>query len=495
MTTTPRLLKSLTQVNTSDGGAIQSQGHVAGLPGGGYVVVWADNSHVYNHNGTGIVGQRYDGVGNKVGGEVFISRFNSGDQLAPAVTVLSNGNVAVAFHNTNQPILGATDDVYVSVFDSSLNFIRRDSVDTGSNQTYFPSITALAGSAYAVSYTVGLSTSDIAGRIVDAAGNVGPQFNIDTQADNQNASQLATLSNGNFVAVYEDENGGNPADIDILVKIFTPAGTLVSGPGATPASADSGRQTAPDVAALRDGGFVMVWSDDFTVDGSNDIRAAVLSNTGSIVTDRILVTGFLPGDQEQATVVALGDGGFLVTWDDYQNNLVQAQRFDAAGHAIGSAFTVKNGAISDTPQAALLSDGRFAFAVGDTSTGDDDVMTSIWTTGWNAIAMGDFNHDSTKDVLWRNAVGSTAEWLMSPSGGIANDPATPAASGWNVIVSADLNGDGTSDLLWQQASTGATAEWLMSPNGGASLLGTPLVQGWNLITSSDFNGDGTTDLL
>ena len=85
MTTTPQLVKSLTQVNTADtpvafgGTATQSDGQIAPLLDGGYVVVWTDYSRTHNPNGSAIVGQRYDSAGNKVGGEVKLSLFNSPD--------------------------------------------------------------------------------------------------------------------------------------------------------------------------------------------------------------------------------------------------------------------------------------------------------------------------------------------------------------------------------------------------------------------------------
>jgi hypothetical protein len=100
MTATPRSVKSLTQVNTTDTLA-QIDGQVALLNDGGYVVVWTDSSLTYNSSGTAIVGQRYDAFGSKVGGEVKISQFSSGDQLSPAITALPNGNVAIAFVDTS----------------------------------------------------------------------------------------------------------------------------------------------------------------------------------------------------------------------------------------------------------------------------------------------------------------------------------------------------------------------------------------------------------
>ena len=100
MTTTPKIWKSLTQVNATDSGpdgVAQADGQIVALKDGGYVVVWADNSGMFNANGTAVMGQRYNSAGNKVGGEVYLSPSISDEQFSPAVTVLPNGNIAVAF--------------------------------------------------------------------------------------------------------------------------------------------------------------------------------------------------------------------------------------------------------------------------------------------------------------------------------------------------------------------------------------------------------------
>ena len=189
MTTTPMLWKSLTQVNTSDNAKFQGGSQVVGLQDGGYLVVWQDESDNYNPPfGDTIVGQRYDSAGNKVGGEVQLSQLPPlGLQFSPAVAVLSNGNIAVAYVD----LRGETTpdrDIHVSIFDSALNFIRIDDIDVAQNpkQTYDPSLTALAGGGYVVSYTVGtgdspgtISDTDIVARIVTANGTVGNQFDID----------------------------------------------------------------------------------------------------------------------------------------------------------------------------------------------------------------------------------------------------------------------------------------------------------------------------
>ena len=124
MTTTPALWNDLTQVNTTDGGKDQHNPQVTSLQNGGYVAVWTDANRPDNLAGSFIMGQVYDFAGNKVGGEVKLGQFGSGTQLAPAVTTLSNGNIAVAFWDDS------ADDIYVRIFDPVLNFVRTDIIAT-----------------------------------------------------------------------------------------------------------------------------------------------------------------------------------------------------------------------------------------------------------------------------------------------------------------------------------------------------------------------------
>jgi hypothetical protein len=222
MTTTPRLSNSWSIANTthqpapmSAGLPSQDDGHVVSLNDGGYVVVWTDLSRTYNPDGAAVIGQRYDSAGNKVGGEVKLSGFNSGDQFSPAVTRLDNGNIAVAFVDQ----FGGDDDIYVRIFDSSLSPVRTDEIDTGANQTFNPSITAFADSSYVISYTVGTgAATEVVARIVSPTGTVGAQFDIDSHnapLTREDLSELATLSNGNFAAVNQIRSSSADTDIQI----------------------------------------------------------------------------------------------------------------------------------------------------------------------------------------------------------------------------------------------------------------------------------------
>jgi Ca2+-binding RTX toxin-like protein len=426
MTTTPRLWKSQTQVNTSNepvpgsgGSARQYDGQIAPLQDGGYVVAWVDESRTHSPFGIAVVGQRYDAAGNKVGGEVKLSQFASGTQWEPAVTVFPNGNIAVAYVD----LLSGDNDIYVHIYSSSLNFIRSDEIDVGTAQTVNPSLTAFADGSYVVSYTIGSGAdTDIVARRVSATGAVGSQFDIDNQTDNRGVSELETLSNGNFVAVYQDEHNGSSTDTDILFKVFTAAGAPVAGVGGTVAGGGgTERETDPDVAALRGGGFAVVWTDFVSsTPGStkSDIRASILSDTGDYIAYDIPVNTTTAGNHDEASVVALADGGFLITWEDDGAGLVRAQRFDALGNKIDAEFTVQNVIENFLEQAglqaAVLTDGRIAFAIGDPNV-DNDVTTSIRTTaGLNGTPLADVLNGSAGPDSMSGGLGNDEYYVYEP---------------------------------------------------------------------------------
>jgi len=126
---------------------------------------------------------------------------------------------------------------------------------------------------------------------------------------------------------------------------------------------------------------------------------------------------------------------------------------------------------------------------------------------WSVAGISDFNGDGNADVLWRNANGGLAEWLMNGttimqsvapiSGG---SPVMPDAS-WTVAGVGDFDGDTRSDILWRNAG-GALADWTM--NGGSvtssgflsssGVVITPDAS-WSVAGIGDFDGDGRKDVL
>jgi VCBS repeat protein len=260
----------------------------------------------------------------------------------------------------------------------------------------------------------------------------------------------------------------------------------VAGPNGVPGGVGLGFEVEPDVAALREGGFVVVWTDpDSTV---SDIRASILNSNGTALVSNILVNTTTTGAQETATAIALADGGFLVTWEDDNADLVRAQRFDAAGTKIGTEFTVKNGTFAASPEADLLTDGgRIAYAIGDFSTGDVDVMTSIWRA---RDVSHDFDGDGKSGVLWRHDSGQVYIWQMNglqvkAEGTVVH---APVGNDWHVEDIGDYNNDGKSDILWRHDG-GQVYTWEMNglqiaAEGGAPHA--PVPSDWHIFSQHNF---------
>jgi hypothetical protein len=485
MTTTPQLWKSQTQVNTTGG---QAEGQIAGLLDGGYVVVCSDGSKTYNPSGLAVVGQRYDAFGNKVGGEIKLSGFITGDQFFPAITTLSNGNIAVAFVD----LRSGDHDIYVRIFDPSFDLLRVDPIDTdNASQTFYPSITALAGGAYAVSDTLQNSPgdTDVIVRIVSQTGVVGAPFAVESASNVQQLSQMATLSNGNFVVVYEDQDDFVPSQTDISFRIFSPLGVPVTLPKPVFNGADS---AFPDVAALRDGGFAVVWTSKSDIlTSTTDIFVSTFSNTGTQGSLGQLVNTTTVGNQTDATVVALADGGFLVTWDDDNTNLVNAQRFDSQAHKVGAEFTVKAGVFGFyNDEAGLLADGRIAYALGDAS---GDVMTSIWTTAPNPIPpIG-----TTADLILRQSSNGKYEiYDLGNNSILAAYSLGQIGLDWQFAGLGGFNGSDTTDMLLRNSSTGGFEIYDISNNNStsAAFLGTVGLE-WQVMGFGNFSSFGETDMI
>jgi len=83
-----------------------------------------------------------------------------------------------------------------------------------------------------------------------------------------------------------------------------------------------------------------------------------------------------------------------------------------------------------------------------------------------------FNGDGKADILWQNADGQAAVWLMNGTSLIAgaNVGVNPGLS-WHALNTGDFNGDGKADIVWQNTD-GTPAVWLMN--------GTSVVSGANI---------------
>jgi cadherin-like protein/cadherin domain-containing protein/hemolysin type calcium-binding protein len=162
-------------------------------------------------------------------------------------------------------------------------------------------------------------------------------------------SNVASFSDGGYVIAYTDtsytdgeENAG------IRLRIFDKNG--VGGKDIHVNTNVAGGQYLPQIAILANGDFVVTWNDEGQNAGDTTgdaVRAQMFHRDGSKMGGEFVVNTSTVGDQENSSVTALPNGGFVVTWQDGSKSggdasglSVKAQMFDAGGHKVGGEFLV-----------------------------------------------------------------------------------------------------------------------------------------------------------
>ncbi|MEQ9694124.1 hypothetical protein [Shimia sp. SDUM112013] len=155
------------------------------------------------------------------------------------------------------------------------------------------------------------------------------------------------------------------------------------------------------VAALEDGGFVIVWvSEDQDGDGKG-IYGQRFDASGASIGDEFRVNSFTLFDQQNPAVAALPDGGFTVVWesdrqDGYEGG-IYAQRYDTNGDMVGGETLV-----STSPQADQSRPDIISFADGSTFVAWQSLAAGS-TTGHEVFGQGfDSNGVADSDVFRLN---------------------------------------------------------------------------------------------
>src|SRR5688572_17053926 len=102
-----------------------------------------------------------------------------------------------------------------------------------------------------------------------------------------------------------------------------------------------GDQGGPNIAALADGGWAVVWVDN------GDLKFQLFDAAGDKSGSERTVNTVTAGAQQSPTIAVLASGNFVVTWmddsgegGDASGTGIKAQLFEADGDKIGGEFLV-----------------------------------------------------------------------------------------------------------------------------------------------------------
>jgi VCBS repeat-containing protein len=463
-------------------GSTQYASSVNGLSNGGYVVTWASNNQ--DSSGFGVYAQVYDHVGLVVKGEHLVNTYTEDNQLQPVVSSLEDGGYVIGWISAGQD--GNAFGVYGQKFDSLGTAVGEEfriSTIENSDQLY-TDITPTLDGGYYVSW---VSKDDpaldmVQGQLFGSDGlKIGEVLSIsETYGVYTGGAKIATLNNTDIISVWSasDTNGSGSGVFGVLLNNSgDKKGSIFKVH-----SYELDHQLEPHVAALADGGFIVVWKSVATSESigyaSQDgdlggIFAQQFSDDGARIGDEFQVNDSTEWNQETPVVIGTKEGGFAVTW--HSNGDIYTKIYDASGSALVSEKLVNSYTYSSQlrPDSASLEDGGFVQVW--ESSGQDSSGYGIYSQRYGS--------DGTKlGHLQYNAL-----------------PEITSIPEINVNEGSEYNYTFTIDDLDNDAVTYSLAEspsWLNFDQLTGQLSGTPSNSfvGENLVSLSAYSGASPVEL-
>ena len=187
---------------------------------------------------------------------------------------------------------------------------------------------------------------------IDVAGNsVGAPVRINSLLKgNQEQPRVGVLANGGTIFAWE---GGASGFHRVNYRVANAEG-LFLGEDRFVTGPESGEQVEPAIAALKNGGSVIAWT-DYLEDGSvKGISARIIGANGQAQTDAFRLNKFTLGNQHKAQVVAMPGSRFAAVWvSDQQQDVksidVVLRVFSATGQALTEETIVTPVGVSTNP--------------------------------------------------------------------------------------------------------------------------------------------------
>ena len=187
--------------------------------------------------------------------------------------------------------------------------------------------------------------------------------------------QVVAMANGGFVVAWHDNSGNDTPDASsysIHAKMYAADGTALSGE-ITVNSIFAGLQARPDILALKNGGFVVTWDDQSGSD--RNIAGQMFDAFGNRVGGQFTVNTHTSGTDYDSRITELADGRIVVVWANQNDGIIRQQIIDP-----------RDGVVDGTGAADTLYGHD---ALGDIINGGGDADTIYGLSGSDQIYGGD----------------------------------------------------------------------------------------------------------
>ena len=338
---------------------------VTALSNGTFAVVWVSRGQ--DGSGDGIYGRIVDTTGAPVSDEFSINTTTTGNQQAPRVAALEGDGFVVVWDSFGQD--GDKDAIIARRFGNDGTPSGNEIIvnEAAASWQVAPDVTGTPGGGYVVAWQSEDQDGSFAGVYARHFGSddtpLNNEFRLNVETDGyQSYPRIATLADGRLIAVWESEGqdgDGNGVFSRLFSADGTPEGTEFQINEYFPSY-----QSRPDVTPLADGGFAVAWT-SYGQDGDrNGVYTRAFGTDGVPMGSETRVARATHDNQENASVVGLSDGTYLVgfTSDGELGGVAHSYmaRFDADGSALGlpvAASTISSAETNRLGEIAVTNDG------------------------------------------------------------------------------------------------------------------------------------------
>ncbi len=350
---------------------------------GDFVVTWSSNGQ--DGSGWGVYAQRYNAAGQALGNEFRVNTITSNSQQFSTVAMDADGDFVVTWSSNGQD--GSGWGVYAQRYNAVGEAIgdefRVNSFTSSSQQ--FSTVAMDADGDFAVTWSSNSQDGSgwgVYAQRYNAAGQaLGNEFRVNSYTSgSQIYSKVAMDADGDFVVIWNSA-GQDGSSYGVYAQRYSAAGEVLGGEFKVN-TYTSNTQRFSSVAMDADGDFVVTWSSSGQ-DGSGwGVYAQRYNAVGEALGQEFRVNTFSSGSQLYSTVAMDADGDFVITWSssaqDGSGYGVYAQRYNAAGQAIGDEFQVNTYTNNSQRFSNIAMDADGDFIVNWTSNTQDGSSYGVY---------------------------------------------------------------------------------------------------------------------
>lgn len=387
----------------------QALGSILALADGRYLAVWSSEGPEPADSSGYSVQARWLGADGQPSSDQFqINSYTTGHQWSPHAAAWPDGSFVIAWSSDGSSG-GDSDGFSVQARRYSANGSPLDPIEfqvnsftTGTQSVHHDAVLALPTGEFIVfwisegSWETDQDWYSIQMRRFDSTGV--PLDPIETQVNSystslQSTPHVASWADGRFVVVWTSDGsfGDDQSGYSVQARRFAADGSPVDATEFQVNTFTAYRQMLPDVASMSDGGFVVVWENDFIPGGDPllGIQARRYRDDGTPLDPvEFQVNTFTPFGQGFPDVATNTQGDFAVVWDsarssgsDQDDSSVHVRRFQRDGSAIDDQeFQVNTYTTGHQHLPVIAREANGDFIVGwasEGSWGDDQDISSV----------------------------------------------------------------------------------------------------------------------